>query len=101
MGLQRDGALIVSQRLLDQHASDLYERFLRLAEKYQYRDPGRAVADALLYWVEAHENSDTTRPPSVHDASPDATLQESTVGGLPTPPPPVDEGDSGPPKNGT
>ena len=93
MGLQRDGALTVSQRLLDEHAPDLYERFLRLAEKYQHRDPARAVADALLYWVEAHEHSDTTRPPSVHDASPDATLQEATL--------PPDQGDTDPPKNRT
>jgi hypothetical protein len=46
MGLPRDGALIVSQRLLDQRAPDLYERFLQLAEKY----------------------------PSVRDEHPDATI---------------------------
>jgi hypothetical protein len=103
MSLQHDGALIVSQRLLDQRAPDLYERFLQLVEKFQYRDPGRAVADALLCWVEAHEHSDTTRPPSVHDAGPDATLQESAVGAIRTPPPPAfdDEGGSGPSTNST
>jgi hypothetical protein len=74
MGLPRDTTLTVSQHLLDQRAPDLYERFMQLAEKYQHRDAGRAVADALLYWVEAHEHSDTMRPPSVHDASPDATI---------------------------
>ena len=73
MSIPRDGALIVSRQQLDQHESDLYERFVRLAEKYQYRELGRAVADALLYWVEAHEHSDTVRPPPVHDPSPDGS----------------------------
>jgi hypothetical protein len=90
MAIPRDGALIVSQQVLDQHASDLYERFVRLAEKYQYRDLGRAVADALLHWVEAHEQSDTTRPPSVHDANPDATIP-----GAPLPSDPESHGDGG------
>jgi hypothetical protein len=74
MTIPRDGSVNVSQEQLDQRSSDLYERFVRLAEKYQYRDLGRAVADALLYWVEAHEQSDTMRPPSVHDAGADATI---------------------------
>jgi hypothetical protein len=74
MGLTipRDGALIITQQLLEQVEPGLYERFVRLAEKYQYRDLGRPVADAVFAWVEAHESSDTMRPPSVHDASPDA-----------------------------
>ena len=74
MAIPRDGALIVTQHLLDQHGSELHERFVRLAEKYQYRDLGRAVADAILFWVEANEQSDTSRPPSIHDANPDATI---------------------------
>lgn len=73
MGIPRDGALIVTQRLLEDCEAGLYERFVRLSEKYQYRDLGRAVADAVRAWVETHEHSDTGRPP----ASPDATLQES------------------------
>jgi len=90
MGLPRDGALIVSQRLLDQHAPDLYERFLVLAEKYQHRDPAGAVAEAILAWVEAHEHSDTARPPSIHDASPDATIP-----GAPPPSDPESHGSGG------
>jgi hypothetical protein len=74
LGIPRDGALIITQHLLEQVAPDLYERFVRLAEKYQYRDLGRASADAILAWVEAHESSDTMRPPSVHDAGPDTRI---------------------------
>jgi hypothetical protein len=93
MSIPRESTLILSRQSLDQHGTGLYERFVRLAEKYQYRDLGRAVADALLYWVEAHENSDTTRPPSVHDAGPDATIQEQAApGSIATPPPPGPEG---------
>jgi hypothetical protein len=96
MSIPRDGRVIVSQQELDQHQSELYERFVRLAEKYQYRDLGRAVADALLYWVEAHENSDTTRPPSVHEGSPDATIQEQPpLGAITTPAPPPGSDESG------
>lgn len=85
MPIPKDGALTVSQQLLDQHEADLYERFVRLAEKYQYRDLSRAVADAIRVWVDMHERSDTGRPPP---ASPDATLQESVpLGATPTPVP--------------
>jgi hypothetical protein len=98
MGIPRDGTVTVSQQLLDEHSKDLYERFVRLAEKYQYRDIGRAVADALLLWVEEHEYSDTTRPPSVHLASPDATIQEQApTGDIATPPPPGPDGSGEPP----
>ena len=95
MGIPRDGSLINSKQLLDQHETDLYERFVQLAEKYQYRDLGRAVADAIRAWVQTHERSDTGRPPPV---SPDATLQESGAAATDLAlPPPLDEEDAGPP----
>lgn len=81
MGIPRGGELIVTKELLDQHEADLYERFVQLAEKYQYRDLGRAVADAIRVWVETHERPDTGRPP----ASADATIQ--------APPPSIDDPD--------
>lgn len=87
MGIPRDGTLTITQELLDEQGSGLYERFVQLAEKYQYRDLGRAVADAIRAWVETHERPDTGRPP----ANPDATIQESAL----------DPGDSGPPTNRT
>lgn len=94
--LPRDGTLIVTQRVLDECGADLYERFVRLSEKYQYRDLGRAVADAIRAWVETHEHSDTGRPPAIADA----TLQESALEAIRTPPPPaIDDGDSGPKRN--
>lgn len=96
MGTQHDGDLTVSQSLLDQYAPDLYERFMQLVEKFQYRDPARAVADALRQWVEAHEASDTARPPAAHEAGADETLQQPTLEALRTPPPPgFDDGESG------
>jgi len=97
MGVPRDGTLIISQQLLDQHEPDLYERFAKLAEKYQYRDLERAVSDAIRAWVVAHERSDTGQPPPV---SADATPKESgTVATDLTPPPPLDEEDAGPPNS--
>ncbi len=91
-----DGAPIVTRHLLDECEAGLYERFVRLAEKYQYRDLGRAVADAIRAWVETHEHPDTGRPP----ASPDATLQESTMEAIGTPPPlAIDDEEAGPPRN--
>ncbi|HEX8789958.1 MAG TPA: hypothetical protein VF765_03340 [Polyangiaceae bacterium] len=84
MGIPRSGDLIVTQQLLDQHGPDLYERFVQLAEKYQYRDLARAVADAIRVWVETHERPDTGRPPE----NPDATIQ--------APPPSVDDLDRDP-----
>lgn len=84
MGIPSDGSLTITPQLLDQHGgAGLHERFVRMAEKYQYRDLGRAAADAIRAWVETHERSDTGRPPS-----PDATLEASA--------PPIDDGD-GPP----
>jgi hypothetical protein len=86
---------MISKQLLDQHEPGLFDRFVQLAEKYQYRDLGRAVADAIRAWVETHERSDTGRPPPV---SPDATLQESEALNTDlTPPPPLDDEDTGPP----
>jgi hypothetical protein len=76
MGIPRDGALLVSQQQLDQHEANLYERFVKLAEKYQYRDLERAVSDAILAWVKAHERPDTNRPPS--PVSPGAKRSSST-----------------------
>lgn len=73
MGNPGDGSLIITPHLLDQQGAGLYERFVRMAEKYQYRDLGRAAADAIRAWVETHERSDTGRPPP----NPDATLEAS------------------------
>jgi hypothetical protein len=60
------------RQLLDEHEAGLYERFVQLAEKYQYRDLGQAVTDAIRAWVETHEQSDTCQPPPVdeEDAGP-------------------------------
>ena len=83
------------RHLLDEHEAGLYERFVQLAEKYQYGDLGRAVTDAIRAWVQMHERSDTGPPPPVNA---DATPQESgAVTTDLTPPPPVDEEDAGPP----
>lgn len=84
MGTPSDGSLIITPHLLDEHGADLYERFVRMAEKYQYRDLGGAAADAIRAWVETHERSDTGRPPP----NPDATLEASA--------PSIDDAD-GPP----
>jgi hypothetical protein len=63
MSIPREDAFLVSRQLLEKRQTDLYERFVRLAEKFQYRDLDTVVADAILMWVEAYEHSDTMRPP--------------------------------------
>ena len=95
MALPRDGLVLVYKHVLDDRSSDLYERFMRQAERYHYRDVADAAAEAILRWVESCEQPDTGRPPPlIHHASPDATIPDPQQ--LPrfvTPPPPGPDDD--------